>query len=45
MVLERCFSGRRRLTSEIRKNDREDIRHLLRSVQVKSWAKHDNPDH
>lgn len=36
MVLEWCCSGRRRLTSEVWKNDREDIHHLLQSVQVKS---------
>nr|KAF6446697.1 family with sequence similarity 53 member C [Rousettus aegyptiacus] len=33
MVLEWCYSGRRRLTSEVWKNDREDIHHLLQSVQ------------
>lgn len=45
MVLEWCCSGRSRLMSETWKKDREDIHHLLRSVQVKSWTKHDNPDH
>ena len=35
-VLEGCCRGRRRLTSEVWKNNRKDIHHLLQSVQVKS---------